>query len=111
MQSLVTKSKFVRVAIAKKFDIAMILFIAALSIYYYFYISQLAFPLWDAALYLNNAQNWLRNEPLEAAYRPPLISWIIAGIWSITGEDWAIAKYIQPIFTLAAGVILYQTLK
>jgi cellulose synthase/poly-beta-1,6-N-acetylglucosamine synthase-like glycosyltransferase len=111
MQNLSIRSKFVRVILSNKFDIAMIFLIAALAIYYHFYISQMALPFWDAALYLENAQNWLRNDPLEAAYRPPLISWIIAGTWSITGEDWSVAKYIQPIFTLGAGVILYLTLK
>ena len=111
MQDFATPSKFVRFILSRKFDIALLFLIVAFAIYYYFYISQMAFPFWDGAIYLENAQNWLRNEPLEAAYRPPLISWIIAGIWSITGEDWTIAKYIQPIFTIGAGVILYQTLK
>jgi 4-amino-4-deoxy-L-arabinose transferase-like glycosyltransferase len=111
MQALTSQSKFVKVTLSKKFDIAVIFFIGALAIYYHFYISQMAVPLWDGAIYLENAQNWLRSEPLEAAYRPPLISWIIAGIWSITGEDWTVTKYIQPIFTIGAGVILYQTLK
>ncbi|HEX5978391.1 MAG TPA: glycosyltransferase family 39 protein, partial [Nitrososphaeraceae archaeon] len=111
MENLVTHSNFVRTILSNKFDIAMIFFIAALAIYYHFYISQMVLPVWDGAIYLENAQNWLRNEPLDASYRPPLISWIIAGIWSITGEDWTVAKYIQPIFTLGAGVILYQTLK
>ncbi len=102
---------FVKVALSKKFDIAIIFLVAVLAVYYYFYVSQIAFPFWDSAIYLENAQNWLRNEPLEAAYRPPLTSWIIAGIWSISGEDWTVAKYIQPVFTLGAGVILYLTLK
>jgi cellulose synthase/poly-beta-1,6-N-acetylglucosamine synthase-like glycosyltransferase len=112
MQNLaILYNNFVRVVLSKKFDIALVFFVAVLAIYYYSYVSQIAFPVWDSALYLENAQNWLRNEPLEAAYRPPLMSWIIAGIWSITGEDWTVAKYIQPIFTLGAGVVLYLTLK
>jgi cellulose synthase/poly-beta-1,6-N-acetylglucosamine synthase-like glycosyltransferase len=111
MQNLAIQSKFGKVVLSNKVNIAFIFFVAVLAIYYYFFISQLAFPIWDGGIYLENAQNWLRNEPLEAVYRPQLISWIIAGTWSITGEDWTIAKYIQPIFTLAAGVILYQTLK
>src|SRR5215210_6222405 len=111
MQNFAIQSKFTRGVLSHKFDIALGFFIAALAISYYSYISQIAFPIWDGALYLENAQNWLRNEPLEAAYRPQLTSWIIAGIWSITGEDWTIAKYIQPIFTIAAGVLLYQILK
>lgn len=112
MQNLAIQSNnFVRVVFSKKFDIAIIFLVAVLAVYYYFSVSQIVFPFWDSAIYLENAQNWLRNEPLEAAYRPPLISWIIAGVWSISGEDWTIAKYIQPIFTLGAGVILYLTLK
>jgi cellulose synthase/poly-beta-1,6-N-acetylglucosamine synthase-like glycosyltransferase len=113
MQRLTNPSEnnFLRIALSKKFDIAIIFLVAALAVCYYLYVSQIAFPFWDSALYLENAQNWLRNEPLEAAYRPPVVSWIIAGVWSITGEDWSIVKYIQPIFTLGAGVILYLTLK
>ncbi len=111
MQNLAIQSKFGRVVLSNKFNIALIFLIAVLAISYYFYISQMAFPFWDGGIYLENAQNWLRNEPLEASYRPQLISWIIAGTWSITGEDWTITKYIQAMFTLAAGVILYLTLK
>ena len=113
MQNLAIQSnKFVRVVLSNKFDVAFVFFIAALAIIYDFQISQIVFPIWDGAIYLENAQDWLRSETLDAAYRPPLISWIIAGVWSITGEeDWTVAKYIQPIFTLGAGVILYLTLK
>ena len=111
MQNLAIRSNFVRVVLSNKFDIAMIFLVAGLATYYHFYISQVEFPFWDSALYLENAQNWLRGEPLEAAYRPPITSWIIAGTWSFTGEDWIFAKYIPPIFTLGAGVILYLTLK
>src|SRR5919109_2341849 len=111
MQNPAIQSKFGRVVLSNKVNIAFIFFFAVLATYYYFFISQMAFPFWDGGIYLENAQNWLRNEPLEAAYRPPLISWIIAGVWSISGEDWTVAKYIQPIFTLGAGVILYLTLK
>ena len=111
MQNLAISPNFVKVAFSKKFDIAIIFLVMALAVCYHFYVSQIAVPFWDSALYLENAENWLRNEPLEASYRPPLISWIIAGVWSISGEDWTVAKYIQPIFTLGAGVILYLTLK
>jgi cellulose synthase/poly-beta-1,6-N-acetylglucosamine synthase-like glycosyltransferase len=112
MRNLATKSNnFYKVVLSNKFDIAFVFFVAALAINYHLQISQIVFPVWDAAIYLENAQDWLRNETLDAAYRPPLISWIIAGVWSITGEDWTIAKYIQPVFTLGAAVILYLTLK
>jgi 4-amino-4-deoxy-L-arabinose transferase-like glycosyltransferase len=112
MRNLATQSNnFYKVVLSNKFDIAFVFFVAALAINYHLQISQIVFPIWDGAIYLENAQDWLRNETLDAAYRPPLISWIIAGVWSITGEDWTIAKYIQPVFTLGAAVILYLTLK
>jgi cellulose synthase/poly-beta-1,6-N-acetylglucosamine synthase-like glycosyltransferase len=111
MQELAYQPNLVRFVLSKKFDIAMIMLSAAIAFYYLYYISLVAFPVWDSAIYLENAQNWLTNQPLEASYRPPLMSWIIAGIWSVSGEDWTIAKYIQPLFTISAGIVFYLTLK
>src|ERR687885_175716 len=53
----------------------------------------------------------LNNKPLDENYRPQLISWIIAGIWSFTGENWILAKGLQAIFTFGAGVVLYVLLR
>jgi 4-amino-4-deoxy-L-arabinose transferase-like glycosyltransferase len=92
-------------------DIAFIGFMAVLAVYYHSYISEMAFPVWDGAIYLQNAHSWLTGEPLEAPYRPQLVSLVIAGIWSITGEDWTAVKYLQSVFTLGSGVILYLTLR
>jgi 4-amino-4-deoxy-L-arabinose transferase-like glycosyltransferase len=88
-----------------------VVFTGAILVYYSYYISQMAIPTWDGAVYLENARNWLKGEPLMGSYRPPLISWIIAGIWSILGEDWILAKYVQMLFTVGAGVLLYLTLR
>ncbi len=88
-----------------------VVFTGAILVYYSYYISQMAIPTWDGAVYLENARNWLKGEPLIGSYRPPLISWIIAGIWSIFGEDWILAKYVQMMFTVGAGVLLYLTLR
>jgi 4-amino-4-deoxy-L-arabinose transferase-like glycosyltransferase len=94
-----------------KIDIVFVVFTGAILVYYSYYISQMAIPTWDGAVYLENARNWLKGEPLMGSYRPPLISWIIAGIWSILGEDWILAKYVQMMFTVGAGVLLYLTLR
>jgi 4-amino-4-deoxy-L-arabinose transferase-like glycosyltransferase len=94
-----------------KIDIVFVVFTGAILVYYSYYISQMAIPTWDGAVYLENARNWLKGEPLAGSYRPPLISWIIAGIWSIFGEDWILAKYVQMMFTVGAGVLLYLTLR
>jgi len=78
---------------------------------YNYYVSLQKVPSYDAAYYLLNARDWLTNQPLVEHYRPPLISWIIAGVWSITGENWVIVKWLQPIFTIGSGVVLYLLLR
>jgi hypothetical protein len=78
---------------------------------YNYYVSLQHVPSYDAAYYLLNARDWLTNQPLVEHYRPPLISWIIAGVWSITGENWVIVKWLQPIFTIGSGVVLYLLLR
>jgi 4-amino-4-deoxy-L-arabinose transferase-like glycosyltransferase len=89
------------------FVICYILFAAI----FYYYISTLVVPEYDAADYLLNARSWLSNEPLSSSFRPPLISWIIAGVWTITGENWIVIKYLIPSFTLAAAFFLYLHLR
>ncbi len=92
-------------------DVAFVAFIGVLLAYYQYYLSLMVFPVWDGAVYLENARNWLNGEPLLEPYRPPLISWIIAGIWFFTGEEWIFAKYLQSMFTVGAGILLYLTLR
>lgn len=94
-----------------KIDFVFVAFIMAILAYYSYYISQMAIPMWDGAVYLENARDWLKGEPLTQTYRPPLISWIIAGIWSVLGENWILAKYVQMLFTVGAGVLLYLILR
>jgi 4-amino-4-deoxy-L-arabinose transferase-like glycosyltransferase len=94
-----------------KIDFVFVAFIIAILAFYNYYISQMAIPMWDGAVYLENAKDWLKDEPLTHPYRPPLISWIIAGVWSVFGEDWILAKYIQMVFTVGAGILLYLTLR
>ena len=94
-----------------KIDIIFASFCILLISGYYYYISLQQLPSHDGAFYLLNARDWLTNKPLDEHYRPPLISWIIAGVWSITGEDWVIVKWVQPIFTIGAGIVLYILLR
>ena len=92
-------------------DIIFGLFTLALSIYYYSLISPLQMPVWDAAAYLGNAHGWLNNLHLLEPFRPPFLSWIIAGIWTITGENWEIVKFMPAFFAVGSGVILYLALR
>lgn len=83
-----------------------------LALYYLNFISLLHVPSHDGAAYLLNAHEWLANEPLTEPYRPQLISWIIMGIWVITGsENWEFVKGLQPIFTIGSGIVLYILLR
>lgn len=95
----------------RKIDIIFAIFCLFLIYEYNYYISLMKVPIHDGAYYLLNAHDWLTNNPLSEFYRPPLISWIIAGIWSITGESWVIVKGLQSAFTVSAGIILYILLR
>jgi 4-amino-4-deoxy-L-arabinose transferase-like glycosyltransferase len=98
-----------------KIDILFTIFFVAFSVYLYSHVSNVVVPPSDAADYLLNARNWLSNTPLEGGTYPttraPLISWIIAGVWMIIGENWIIINYLMPIFTLGAGILLYMVLR
>jgi 4-amino-4-deoxy-L-arabinose transferase-like glycosyltransferase len=96
---------------SSKIDLIFIICYVIYSVLFYFYVSMMAVPEYDAADYLVNARAWVSNEQLYSIIRPPLISWIIAGVWSLTGENWIIIKYLMPAFTLAAGLVLYKHLK
>ncbi len=100
-----------RMLISRIADVAFLLFLAVLCVEYYFIISTYQVPMWDAAVYLTNARDWLTNLPIYQIYRPPLISWIIAGIWVLTGEDWQTAKYLSAGFAIGAACVLYLTLR
>jgi 4-amino-4-deoxy-L-arabinose transferase-like glycosyltransferase len=92
-------------------DIIFIIFCIFLVLYYNNFISVLRVPSHDGTVYLMNAHDWLNNTPLDENYRPPLISWIIAGIWFITSENWVLVKGLQAVFTVGAGVVLYILLR
>ena len=100
-----------RTIIKSKIDFIFIISYVIYSILFYAYVSMMEVPEYDSADYLVNARAWVINERLYSDIRPPLISWIIAGVWSLTGENWIIIKYLMPVFTLAAGLVLYKHLK
>lgn len=88
-------------------DVIFVLFLIFITLKYNTYISAVQIPMWDANAYLTNARNWLSGEQLFENYRPPLLSWIIAGIWAITGENWVLVKPLSAIFVIGAGILLY----
>jgi 4-amino-4-deoxy-L-arabinose transferase-like glycosyltransferase len=94
-----------------KVDIIFIIFFVGFSVYFYWNVSISGAPPSDGAEFLNNARGWLSDTPLKGVFRAPLISWIIAGVWLLTGENWLIIKYLIPAFTLGAGIMLYILLR
>jgi 4-amino-4-deoxy-L-arabinose transferase-like glycosyltransferase len=106
------KVKILNYLLEQKVDLLFLLFIIILVIGYTYYIfATKLFPIHDGAIYLLNAHDWLAHEPLHSPFRPQLISWIIAAIWSITGENWVIVKGLQAFFTVVSGILLYVILR
>jgi hypothetical protein len=94
-----------------KTDVYFVILQICLSIYYIYETSKIIIPIWDATVNLANAHSWLLGIDLSESYRPQLLSWIIAFIWLLTGENWMYAKLLSPFFTIAAGFILYLALR
>lgn len=92
-------------------DIAFLVLLGVLLVKYNLIISTYQVPISDGAAYLANARDWLMNEPLYQIYRPPLISWMIAGIWAVTGENWVTVKYLSALFGFASAPVLYLVLR
>jgi len=92
-------------------DIVFLVFMGILALRYWLYISDMQAPMWDGAVYLINARNWLTGTRLYETYRPPLISWIIAGFWLFTGENWTYVKPLAALFAIGSGIFLYLTLR
>lgn len=99
------------IANSQVIDVAFLAFLIVLLLKYYSSVSTYYVPISDGAAYLTNARNWLMNEPLYQIYRPPLISWMIAGVWAITGENWQNVKYLSALFGFSAAPLLYFTLR
>ena len=105
------KTELLRFSNSHKVDILFSIFLVAFSVYFYWNVSISGAPPSDGAVFLSNARSWLSDTPLKGEYRAPLISWIIAGVWVLTGENWLIIKYLIPAFTLGAGILLYILLR
>jgi hypothetical protein len=92
-------------------DIAVTVFLGVLLSFKLIMIDQILFPIWDGAVSLINARNLLAGVPLYEWFRPLVLSFITAGIWLFTGENFVIIKYIHLIFTLLTGIVFYILLK
>ena len=108
---IITKGTKALNFLKNKMDIIFIIFSLLLFLNYYVQITKLEVPVWDGAVYLSNAKLWLNGQTILEYYRPPLLSWIIDGVWIFTGENWEILKTIPAIFAVSTGGVLYLTIK
>lgn len=92
-------------------DIAFLMLLGVLAVKDYSSVSTYQVPFSDGAAYLLNARDWLMNLPLYQIYRPPLISWLTASVWAISGENWHNVKYLSAFFGICSASVLYLTLR
>lgn len=63
--------------------------------------------LWDENVYLGNAKSQIALSNFTEDFRFPLIEYLIAGIWLITGENVFIAKLLVVFLSLAGLFFFY----
>lgn len=71
-------------------------------------------PGWDPTVYLLNARRFLYGYDQFSYFellRPPLLPWLVALTWNVFGESYLAAAFIQPIFTVLAGLVLYLLIR
>jgi len=71
---------------------------------------------WDAYSYLSNARTFYLLRPLDAYHffeilRPPAFPFIISLVWRITGESYAAAAVLNPIFAVGGAYVFFLLLK
>jgi 4-amino-4-deoxy-L-arabinose transferase-like glycosyltransferase len=72
---------------------------------------QYQYVVWDSYAYLDNARVFLSGVAPNLYFellRPPLLPWLISVLWGVTGESSSVAAVVQPVFTVAAAVVLYR---
>src|SRR3989338_3692258 len=67
--------------------------------------------LWDENASLGNARNLIGHSNYIEDFRFPLLGFVIAGVWSLTGESLFVAKLIVMIFSALTTVIFYKISK
>ena len=74
-------------------------------------IAGLIIPGTEGAVYLLDTRDilfrYVSFSDMYEWFRPFLLSGIIAGVWSITGENYLFVRYFNLAFTLASAVVLY----
>lgn len=67
--------------------------------------------LWDENVYLANARSHTTGSNFSEDFRFPLISWLISGVWLLTGENVLIIKIIMSLMAIGTVLITNHLLK
>lgn len=94
-------------------------FIIALlaAVCYFVLAQQFGIVIWDEPAYLGNARDHFTHSWFTEDFRFPLLEYVIAGVWTSTGESIQIARIIMCLFSglfilmtyLLAGLILDES--
>lgn len=63
--------------------------------------------MWDENAYLGNARDVLSGSAYSEGFRFPLLGYILAAVWAVTGESVIVAKAAMIFFTLANAFVFY----
>ncbi|MFW5865821.1 MAG: ArnT family glycosyltransferase [Nanoarchaeota archaeon] len=66
-----------------------------------------SFLIWDEPVYLGNARSHIATSHFTEDFRFPLLEYVIAFVWSITGESVTVAKTVMILFSLVSIVGFY----
>ena len=91
----------------RKIFILMLLFFL-LQLFFIFYFK---FLLWDEAVYMCNARSYLGYGNYVEEFRFPLLSRVLALVFSITGESLILARVFVLIFSFLSLLFLYKISK
>ncbi len=62
---------------------------------------------WDENAYLSNARSLIGNSNYTEDFRFPLLGFLIAGLWTFTGESLMAAKFLVILFSVLSAAVFY----
>ena len=99
-------SKNKKIIFKKDAVIISILFIAFLI--FFLYLSSISTRLlWDETVYLGNARGYITQSNFTEEFRYPMLSWSVALIWLVTGENIIAAKIFVILLSVLSIILFY----
>ena len=92
-------------------NLPILVCLASYAAYHAWAASQIPVPVWDGAVYMILARDFLTGQPLYEFFRPLVLPAIIAFTWLFTGVNYEIPKFYPLLFTIGSAWILYSLVK